>query len=624
MYKAMLDGKPLYYPGDLECALTKAMLKRALNDSGTFNITVPVSNPLFDSFKRRISEIVIYKNDEEFWRGEVRKEGLNFKKEKTVYVVGELAYLNASSQPQREIKNKTPQQIMAILLEYHNANVEERKQFQLGIVSVDANYYDWTTNYEGTLDYIRSEICEKRNGYLRIRRSNGVRYLDLLKLQDYGKVSSQSIEFGSNLLDFTSDIDADEIATVVRPLGKKLEESKYEDLDTYITVESVNNGKDCIENTPAIESGIGRVCQTVHFNVLTDPAALYTAGVNWLEDKQFENMELTVSAVDLSARDVEVEELELGDYVHTLATPFGMNRWAYITEDNLDLLNPATKRDVHIGERVKQSYTQQSNSSQIEMEKKIPTESKILTLAKLNATEMITNASKGYVYDVLDENGNRVEQLIMNTNDINTATKVWRWNINGLGYSKNGIDGPYTTAMTMDGGFVADFITVGSLSADRIKGGTITASEFEVSGQIVKYASDYTEADLEIINRKISGSEETTLEDLEKYDLDGDGNITITDLVAVNRLVKGLDASRTINTSAKISPLSSQQIFKTEGVSIGTKGIKTESVKAKELYSDQYYIKVEGSGYKPGFTGTITTADGQNVTVINGMIYTVL
>lgn len=645
MYKVTLDEKTLFYPGDLECALTKAALKRALNDAGAFNITVPTSNPLFNSFKRRISEAVIYKNDEEIWRGEVRKEGLNLKKEKNVYIVGELAYLNASSQPQRELKDKTPQQMLGVLLDYHNANVESRKQFQLGIVTLDANYYDWTTNYEGTLDYIRTEMCENLGGNLRIRRVNGVRYLDLVKLQDYGKISSQAIEFGSNLLDFTSDIDADEIATVVRPLGKKLEESEFEDLDKYVTIESVNDGSDCIENEDAINSGIGKVCRTVHFNVLEDPAAVYTAGVNWLEDKQFENMELTVSAVDLSGMNVDVEELNLGDYVHTLAKPFGMDRWAYITEDSLDLLNPATKRNVNIGEKVKQSYTQQSNTSQGEIKKKIPTESRILALAKMNATEMITNASKGYIYDVFDENGNRIEQLIMDTNDITTAKKVWRWNIAGLGYSNKGIDGPYELAMTMDGGFVADFITTGILNADLLKTGMIKSTDglnwwdlvngqfnmasgvIKITGKVRRTGADYTSDDIDKIGKITIGLYEPTVEELEKYDLNGDQVITTLDLVRANRLLQGIDEYFDLDTTIEINPQNHKNIIKTAGVAIGVYGIYADALRGKKVYASDLYVPTgtgDDNSFRAGTDGSFTTADGKTITVNSGVITSIL
>ena len=90
------------------------------------------------------------------------------------------------------------------------------------------------------------------------------------------------------------------------------------------------------------------------------------------------------------------------------------------------------------------------------------------------ATEMITGNLGGYVV-LHDSNGDGEpdEILIMDTADINTATKVWRWNSAGLGYSSTGYSGTYGLAMTADGEIVADFIKTGILNADLIKAGTI-------------------------------------------------------------------------------------------------------------------------------------------------------
>lgn len=90
------------------------------------------------------------------------------------------------------------------------------------------------------------------------------------------------------------------------------------------------------------------------------------------------------------------------------------------------------------------------------------------------ATQLITGGSGGYVYIKPDANGKPQEILIMNTADINTATKVWRWNVNGLGYSSTGYSGTYGTAITMNGAIVADFITTGTLTANLIKAGVIS------------------------------------------------------------------------------------------------------------------------------------------------------
>lgn len=90
------------------------------------------------------------------------------------------------------------------------------------------------------------------------------------------------------------------------------------------------------------------------------------------------------------------------------------------------------------------------------------------------ATELITGNRGGYVilHDT-DSDGTPDEILIMNTPDINTATAVWRWNKNGLGYA-NSYSGPYGLAMTSSGEIVADFITTGTLNADLIKAGVIS------------------------------------------------------------------------------------------------------------------------------------------------------
>lgn len=91
-----------------------------------------------------------------------------------------------------------------------------------------------------------------------------------------------------------------------------------------------------------------------------------------------------------------------------------------------------------------------------------------------NATSLITGGLGGYVVFNFNANGQPEEILVMDTDDIDTAVKVIRINKNGIGFSMNGYQGPFTTAWTIDGHFVADFIDSGTLNADLIKAGTIT------------------------------------------------------------------------------------------------------------------------------------------------------
>lgn len=101
-----------------------------------------------------------------------------------------------------------------------------------------------------------------------------------------------------------------------------------------------------------------------------------------------------------------------------------------------------------------------------------------------SATNLITGGLGGYVVMKRNANGKPEEILIMDTEDVQTAVNVIRMNKNGIGFSTTGYNGPFTTAWTIDGRFVADFITAGTLRAIDIFGVNITGST--ISGSVVK------------------------------------------------------------------------------------------------------------------------------------------
>lgn len=102
----------------------------------------------------------------------------------------------------------------------------------------------------------------------------------------------------------------------------------------------------------------------------------------------------------------------------------------------------------------------------------------LLNYAINTATKLITGNSGGYVIlHSAAKDGKPYELLVMDKPNINDAIKVWRWNVNGLGFSNNGYNGPYETAITADGQIVADFITSGTLMANIIKAGIISSKD---------------------------------------------------------------------------------------------------------------------------------------------------
>lgn len=138
-----------------------------------------------------------------------------------------------------------------------------------------------------------------------------------------------------------------------------------------------------------------------------------------------------------------------------------------------------------------------------------------------NATNWLTSAD-GYVIAVKDDNGTWKEILFLDTPSVETAKNVLRINTNGIGFSTNGVNGPYRNAWTIDGSLVADFITTGTLNAalakiinidatnintgtlnaDLIKAGTINSTSGNVSLNldfgIQEWRSDFNGQEIEV------------------------------------------------------------------------------------------------------------------------------
>lgn len=123
-------------------------------------------------------------------------------------------------------------------------------------------------------------------------------------------------------------------------------------------------------------------------------------------------------------------------------------------------------------------YTSTVNSQTQELKKKIDNRTETLVQNVLNATAWITGNSGGHV--VFRPEKAPSEILIMDTDNVANAKRVWRWNLNGLGYSDNGVNGPFGIAITSKGEIVADFIKVGTINAE------VFETSFNAYGDVLK------------------------------------------------------------------------------------------------------------------------------------------
>lgn len=174
-----------------------------------------------------------------------------------------------------------------------------------------------------------------------------------------------------------------------------------------------------------------------------------------------------------------LERVNLCDTVTIRHSALGVSVSAMVIETVYDTL----------AERYKSISLSQSKSSMIttisevqstvdKVESTVRRFPKLLQTAIGKATGLITGQSGGYVViHTSEENGQPYELLILDAPSIDEAVNVWRWNVGGLGFSRNGYNGPYETAITADGQIVADFITSGSLVANIIKAGVIQSQD---------------------------------------------------------------------------------------------------------------------------------------------------
>lgn len=473
MYQILLDDKCLYYPGDNEAVVMDPVLNLEVGKAGSLTFTCPPSNPLYEAIANRKSMVSVMENTKEIFYGEVRSQELDFHKNKKITCAGVLSFLADSIQPQAEFHNKTPRQMLSAFLTQHNAKVESRKQFILGSVTVtDSNdsLYRYS-DYETTLAAIEDKLTGRLGGYLRYRHTGGKLYLDWLNIEEIGVYATQPIEFGLNLLDYSQSLTADDISSAVIPLGKELEtEDAQSVLKEYTDITSVNGGKNCLVSEEAV-ANFGWVCSVQHFSDVTVPENLMRKGNEWLLDAQFEELTLDLTALDLSVLGVEYTSIHAGDRIHCMAKPYGMDKVIPLMKQTIPLQKPGEAK-LTLGESRKQSYSEQVSSTYKSIVENTEERRKIdntrVQSAINNLTAQMTGTNGGYKLSEYDSEGRWLRDLYMDTPDKNTAKKILQVNMNGIGGSANGYNGPYNVGMTLDGQIYGNRIVAGSITAEKI------------------------------------------------------------------------------------------------------------------------------------------------------------
>lgn len=293
-----------------------------------------------------------------------------------------------------------------------------------------------------------------------------------------GKDNGVRIAYGKNMTELKCDVDMS---------------ASYTGIFGYVKTDDISlTSSYNVTNTSGISTRILVRDFSSDFGENTPTQSLLDAAVKkYAEDNDINSIKasVTVSFVNLAqspeyANIAPLETVNLCDTVTIYHKELGVNIKAKVIKTVYDTIaEKYTKIELgsaraNMSSIISQTVKEAADAKNIAISSKSEVTAAYQE-AIANATAAITGNSGGYIR--LNPSENPQELLIMNTADASTATKIWRWNLSGLGYSSTGYNGTYKTAITQDGHIVADFIDTGTLTANIIKAGIMQSANGEFS-----------------------------------------------------------------------------------------------------------------------------------------------
>lgn len=348
MYKVYCDNFLIYDTKVEGLKIFGAKLELELNKTGSFDFAIYPSHPYFDKLKRLKSIITVYQDDHLLFRGRILNDEQGFYNEKQVSCEGELAFLLDSIQRPYDFlsgeNHTTVEELFAFYINNHNSQVDEEHKFKVGnITVVDPNNYVVRSDsqYLTTWESINQKLINSYGGYLWVRHEADGNYIDYLA--DFDTISSQTVEFGKNLLSLNKITKGEDIATAIVPLGAKLKDEEGNDTEFRLTISEINDGFDYVFNQEAVDE-YGWIFKTVVWEDVTLATNLKRKAEEYLADSMNLVVTIELDAVDLSMMNTEISAFKMGNYIRVITSPHSLNSSFLVKKLSIDLLNPKSNK----------------------------------------------------------------------------------------------------------------------------------------------------------------------------------------------------------------------------------------------------------------------------------------
>lgn len=299
-------------------------IEQSLSGISTFNFELLYDHPLFNQIEPITGLVKVvnkYDKDIEFYgrilkpEGEMDNIGLFAKS----YVCeSALGYLQDSTQYYQRLAGKSVEQLFRIIIDVHNAQVEEHKRFKVGRVTVTSSSdvpYRYI-GYDTTFDTIKTYLIGRHGGYIQLRLEDDGMYLDYLK--DVGQEMASPIQLGTNIETARRELDLSSLITRLVPLGADLDkETKEEETGQYVvrervTINAVNGGKRYIEDSQLVKQ-FGIIQRPVDWTDIKDANILKKRAEQYMANQKIAISAWSVSVVELYLIDPSFEKFKVGN-----------------------------------------------------------------------------------------------------------------------------------------------------------------------------------------------------------------------------------------------------------------------------------------------------------------------
>lgn len=356
IYTVEFNGVDMYSLSVKEKLLINPKVSETLNSSASFDFTLPPMHQQYDNIKPLKGTINVYEDGDLIFTGRPVDYKTDFWKNKTWHCEGPLAYLNDTIQEPWESDSTNTEEFLRKLISNHNSQVSADRRLTVGRVTVNVGKKLYRKlNYETTWNCVNNMLLNAEGGYIFIRHENGVNYIDYLAEMPYS--TNQTIKFGMNLLDFTTNFSADDIVTILYPFGRKDtskseakdggwdeededwddEEDEEEDVeDKIIDITSVNGGKKYLVNQELFDE-YGWIAATQTWSDLHTPEDVKEKGEEWLADKQYDRMIIEVKASELHQLNENYQQFKVGQSVRIISEPHGLDKDFPLTKIEIEL-----------------------------------------------------------------------------------------------------------------------------------------------------------------------------------------------------------------------------------------------------------------------------------------------